>query len=115
MICKLCSSCSIAANQATTFVMTKTLNNDALNNDDAIIDFGYNNNSVLFTFKQKITGEADVGGTKNVEIMVPLKYLRNFWRTLEIPLINCEINVIPTLLAICVHHVVLLQIKQQHL
>ena len=24
--------------------------------------------------------------------MVPLKYLSNFWRTLEIPLINCEIN-----------------------
>ena len=24
--------------------------------------------------------------------MVPLKYLSNFWRTLGIPLINCEIN-----------------------
>ena len=24
--------------------------------------------------------------------MVPLKYLSNFWRTLEMPLINCEIN-----------------------
>ena len=24
--------------------------------------------------------------------MVPLKYLSNFWRTLEIPLINCEIT-----------------------
>ena len=24
--------------------------------------------------------------------MVPLKYLSNFWKTLEIPLINCEIN-----------------------
>ena len=29
---------------------------------------------------------------KNVEIMVPLKYLNNFWRTLEMPFINCEIN-----------------------
>ena len=28
--------------------------------------------------------------------MVPLKYLRNFWRTLEIPLVNCEINLILT-------------------
>ena len=26
--------------------------------------------------------------------MVPLKYLSNFWRTLEKPLINCEINLI---------------------
>ena len=30
--------------------------------------------------------------TKNVEIMVPLKYLSNFRRTLEMSLINCEIN-----------------------
>ena len=28
---------------------------------------------------------------KNLEIMVPLKYLSNFWRTCEMPLINCEI------------------------
>ena len=28
--------------------------------------------------------------------MVPLKYLSSFWRTLEIPLINCEINIILT-------------------
>ena len=27
-------------------------------------------------------------GTKNVEIMVALKYLSNFWRTLEMPLLN---------------------------
>ena len=26
--------------------------------------------------------------------MVPLKYLGNFWRALEMPLINCEINLI---------------------
>ena len=34
--------------------------------------------------------------------MVPLKYLRNFWRTLEIPLINCEVNLILTWSAHCV-------------
>ena len=28
--------------------------------------------------------------------MVPLKYLSNFWRTFEMPLINCEINLILT-------------------
>ena len=28
--------------------------------------------------------------------MVPLKYLSNFWRTLEIPLINCEVELILT-------------------
>ena len=34
--------------------------------------------------------------------MVPLKYLRNFWRTLEIPLINCEVELILTWSADCV-------------
>ena len=39
---------------------------------------------------------------KNVEIMIPLKYLSNFWRTLETPLINCEINLILTWSTNCV-------------
>ena len=48
-------------------------------------------------FKSKITGRTPVNGnTKNVERAVPLKYLSNFWRTLEIRLINCEINLILT-------------------
>ena len=34
--------------------------------------------------------------------MVPLKYLSNFWRTLELPLINCEVNLILTWSSICV-------------
>ena len=34
--------------------------------------------------------------------MVPLKYLSNFWRTLEMPLINCEVNLILTWSSICV-------------
>ena len=29
--------------------------------------------------------------TKDFEIIVPLKYLSNFWRTLEMPLTNCEV------------------------
>ena len=39
---------------------------------------------------------------KNAEIIVPLKYLSNFWRTLEMPLINCEINLILTWSTNCV-------------
>ena len=47
--------------------------------------------------KQKITGQTNNNGRiDNVEIMVPLKYLSNFWRTLEMPLINCEVNLILT-------------------
>ena len=34
--------------------------------------------------------------------MVPLKYLSNFWRTLEMLLINCEINLILTWSSTCV-------------
>ena len=29
---------------------------------------------------------------KNVKITVPLKYLSSFWRSLEMPLINCQIH-----------------------
>ena len=31
---------------------------------------------------------------KEVEIAVPLKYLSNLWRTLDMPLINCEVSLI---------------------
>ena len=33
---------------------------------------------------------------KNLRIMVSLKYVINFWRTPEMPLINCEISLILT-------------------
>ena len=36
------------------------------------------------------------------EIIVPLKYISNFWRTFEVPLINCEVNLILTWSANCV-------------
>ena len=65
----------------------------AINNDGDIIDFPENNNnSNSFKFKQEITGQTGNGGTMDVEIMVSLKYLSNFWRTLDMPLINCEIS-----------------------
>ena len=42
------------------------------------------------------------GVTKDVEIAIPLTYLINIWRTLEMPLIDCEINLILTWSANCV-------------
>ena len=69
----------------------------AVNNDDNIVDFNENNATDSFNFKAKITGQTnDDGEIDNVEIMVPLKYLSSFWRTLEIPLINCEVDLILT-------------------
>ena len=53
-----------------------------------------NNNSALFKFKTKIAGKTGNDGTKSVTIRLSLKYLSNFWRTLEMPLINCGINLI---------------------
>ena len=41
-------------------------------------------------------------GTKEPEVVVPLKHLSNFWITLDIPLINCEINLILTWSEDCV-------------
>ena len=53
--------------------------------------------SESFKSKIKITGKTPAAGnTKNVEIAAPLKYLRNFYRTLEMPLTNCEVNLILT-------------------
>ena len=57
-----------------------------------------NNLTDSFNFKVKMTGKIGDDG----EIMVPLKYLSNFWRTLEMPLINCEINLILTWSTNCV-------------
>ena len=39
---------------------------------------------------------------KSVVIMVPLKYFSNSWRTLEMTLINCEINLMLTWSVKCV-------------
>ena len=53
--------------------------------------------------KIKITGKTpNDDNEKDVEIMVPLKYLSTFWRTFEMPLINCEVNLILTWSSTCV-------------
>ena len=60
-------------------------------------------NSNTFKYKNKITGNTynvDAGaqrydvkknGKQEVELAIPLKYLGNFWRALNIPLISCEV------------------------
>ena len=53
-------------------------------------------NSKSFDYKTEITGSLDAGEDEkeDIEIAIPLKYLGNFWRSLDIPLINCEITLI---------------------
>ena len=65
-------------------------------------------NSESFKYKTSITGnsynvddgeggyDADKVGKNETKIVVPLKYLSNFWRTSNIPLISCEIELILT-------------------
>ena len=74
----------------------------AVDNNNAIVNFAENNLADSFKFKVKMTGQTGDNGTKIVEIMVPLKYFSNFWRTLEMHLINCDINLILTWSTNCV-------------
>ena len=60
-------------------------------------------NSEAFKYKNKITGntynvnagadgyDVNKNGTQKIELAIPLKYLGNFWRALNIPLISCEV------------------------
>ena len=63
---------------------------------DAGVPDNFPGNCASFKFKQKIISSTGNNGTKAVQIIVPLNYLSNFWRTLETPLINCEINLFLT-------------------
>ena len=67
----------------------------AVNNNGDIISFNGANATDPFNSKAKITGQTDdYGEIDNNEVMVPLKYLSNFCRTLEMFLINFEVNLI---------------------
>ena len=67
----------------------------AVNNAGNIVDFTATNTTDSFKFKTKITGQTNNDGRiDDVEIMVLLKYLSNFWRTLEMPLINSQVELI---------------------
>ena len=59
------------------------------NNADVTND----NNASSFKYKASLIGNTGDDGTKNgVKIAIPLKYLSNFWRSLEMPLINCKVE-----------------------
>ena len=65
-------------------------------------------NSESFKYKTSITGntynvgageagyDANKVGKNETEVVIPLKHLSNFWRSLNIPLINCEVELILT-------------------
>ena len=49
-------------------------------------------NSNTFKYKNKIIDNTNIQGTKDIELAIPLKYLGNFWRALNMPLISCEVS-----------------------
>ena len=74
----------------------------AVNNEGNNVDFNGANATDSFNSKTKITGQTNNNGRIDVEIVVPLKYLSNFWRTREMPLIKCEVELILDWSANCV-------------
>ena len=61
---------------------------------DLTVDYNHvPNNSSSFKYKSSFIDDlSQVGTRNNVKIVAPLKYLINFWRSLEIPLINCKVK-----------------------
>ena len=71
-------------------------------------------NSESLKYKTSITGntynvgdgeegyDANKVGKNETEVVIPLKHLSNFWRSLNIPLINCEVELILTWFKNCV-------------
>ena len=59
------------------------------------VEFNEANPTKSFNSKAKIIRQTVANGRKDV-IIAQLKYLSNFWRTLETPLVNCEITFILT-------------------
>ena len=62
---------------------------DVVNNADVT----NNDHAPSFKYKASLTTNTEANVTKKgVKIAVPLKYLSNFWRSLEMPLINCKVE-----------------------
>ena len=62
--------------------------------DDALADLTADNSS-SFNYKVSLLGKPVLDGNitkRSVKVVVPLKYLSNFFRSLEMPLINCKIK-----------------------
>ena len=50
------------------------------------------NNTTSLVYKSKLNKGTDDNNVNNVKLVVPLKYVSNFFRSLELPLVNCKID-----------------------
>ena len=74
-------------------------------NNDAVGNINYSiKDSKFFDYKTSITEKLESNNVEkdDVEIVVPLKYLNNFWGTIDIPLTNCELSLTLTWSKNCV-------------
>ena len=61
------------------------------------------NNASSFKHKACLIGNTETNGTKKgAKIAVPLRYLSNFWKSIEISLINCKVELSLNLIENCV-------------
>ena len=68
------------------FVNRNVVNSNTFKYKNKIIDNTYNVDAAAAGY------DANKNGTQEVEIAIPLKYLGNFWRALNMPLISCEVS-----------------------
>ena len=50
------------------------------------------NNTTSLVYKSKLIKRTDNNNVNNIKLDVPLKYVSNFFRSLEMPLVNCKID-----------------------
>ena len=92
-----CSDAYILAKGNTSVNNTAAADADANNTNKKVISKNSTPMVILLILIEPmslthLTRQANDDRIINIEIMVPLKCLRNFWRTLEMSLINCKIN-----------------------
>ena len=80
--------CHTKDNDVVMSIYNLTIDEPSIKNNGAIVDVPDDPESASFKYKRNIIGQTGNDGTKNVQMVVLLKYLCNFWRTLEMPLIN---------------------------
>ena len=85
----LAAATKVASKNCAPFKDCRTEINEVVDNVDVTND----DNALSFKYKANLTANSEADGIKKgVKIAVPLKYLSNFWRSLEIPLINCKVE-----------------------
>ena len=77
-------------NYSDTSGSSQSFKRDVIDNNAEVTN---NDNAPSFKYKANLIGNTETDRTKKrVKIAVPLKYLNNFWRSLELPLINCKVE-----------------------